>query len=99
MILAFIEKYAAYISALKDGALRRNLVKRSDVHAVCIRSVKRRTMKSAAIELPRGNIRLRRGLLTSASTFRVSLIFYSGGSPFPTGAGLQMRVTLRRVSR
>ena len=24
MILAFIEKHAAYISALKDGALRRN---------------------------------------------------------------------------
>ena len=34
-----------------------------------------------------------------AGVFRVSLIFYSGGSPFPTGAGLQMRVTLRRVSR
>ncbi len=27
MILAFIEKHAAYISALKDGALRRNWVK------------------------------------------------------------------------
>ena len=26
MILAFIEKHAAYISALKDGALRRNWV-------------------------------------------------------------------------
>ena len=27
MILAFIEKHAAYISALKDEALRRNWVK------------------------------------------------------------------------
>ena len=56
MILAFIEKHAAYISALKDGALRRNWVKVFVSTPVAFRVSRRNsTGKCAAVLIPIGS--------------------------------------------